>query len=74
MKADEESPAANAVEMDEIPSAKREYKVEFVEPIDVLTDEKYDKKLDVCPIVVDRVLNALNEIFDKLNILVESVE
>ena len=40
---DEESPKASAVEIDEIPKAKREYRVEFVEPIDVLTLEKYDK-------------------------------
>jgi hypothetical protein len=31
------------VEKDEIPSAKTEYSVEFVEPIDVLIVEKYDK-------------------------------
>ena len=40
MNPDEESPRANAVEIDDIPNAKREYRVEFVEPIDVLTVEK----------------------------------
>jgi hypothetical protein len=74
MKADEESPRANAVEIDDIPNAKREYRVEFVEPIEVLTVEKYDKKFDVFPIVVDRVLKELNEIFERINILDESVE
>jgi hypothetical protein len=38
-----EFPAAIAVERDEIPRAKIEYSVEFVEPIDVLIVEKYDK-------------------------------
>lgn len=39
----EESAAPSMVDIVEIPSAKIEYKVEFVEAIDVLTLEKYDK-------------------------------
>ena len=42
-KREEESPDAIALEIDEIPSAKIEYSVEFVEPIEVLTVEKYVK-------------------------------
>ena len=38
-----ESPKAMTVEREEMPSANIEYSVEFVEPIDVLTLEKYDK-------------------------------
>ncbi len=39
----EEPPAPSVVDIVEIPSAKIEYRVEFVEAIDVLTLEKYDK-------------------------------
>ena len=65
-------PSPIVVDIVEIPNAKIEYSVEFVDPIDVLSVEKYPKKLDVCPIVVDNVLNEDREIFENVLKFVET--